>query len=193
MASSILSGEGNVHGLRSKDMQDSPVTSLHLMPLGPSSRKHSAYLTDGASGSIAGSSKMLAPSTPMMRSQSLMTSQSFGPSTPIMATQSLLTTQSMQSIGPSTPPAPSTPLQATPATARSEVQAMPSARVRTLEDLRKSVYGSHEIIPTPFGPRTLLYMDWAASGRLLKPLEVCSLYPMWVMHAALGPVWCLRD
>lgn len=189
MASSIVSGvsgDGSVHGARIKDMQDSPVTSLHLMPL--AARKQNSYFAD--SGSIAGSSRPLGPATPMLTTQSLLTTQSIGPSTPMMATQSLLTTQSVQSIGPSTPPAPSTPLQETPPP-RSEVAAAASAsaRVRTLEDLRTSVYGSHEIIPTPFGPRTLIYMDWAASGRLLKPLEVrvCPLCPGGVArHAACG-------
>jgi len=169
MHSSFVSGEGSFHGARMKDMQDSPVTSLHLMPLG--ARKQNPYFAD--SGSLAGSSKPLGPSTPVMYSQSLLTTQSIGPSTPLMATQSLLTTQSMQSLGPSTPPAPATPPPETPLeTAPSRSAASASGSVSSLDDLRKSVYGSHEIIPTPFGPRTLVYMDWAASGRLLKPLEV---------------------
>ena len=57
-------------------------------------------------------------------------------------------------------------------TADGSVPSMGSNVHSHLEDLRDSVCGSREVIPTPFGPRTLVYADWAASGRLLQPLEV---------------------
>lgn len=58
-------------------------------------------------------------------------------------------------------------------TADASIPSMGSNVHSRLEDLRDSVC-SQEVIPTPFGPRTLVYADWAASGRMLQPLEVRS-------------------
>jgi hypothetical protein len=73
---------------------------------------------------------------------------------------------------------------------KAALAAWPPATTPELERLRSAVYGTGHIFDTPFGRRTLVYADYAASGRLLEPVDswlAADVYPTFAnVHSEVG-------
>jgi selenocysteine lyase/cysteine desulfurase len=61
-----------------------------------------------------------------------------------------------------------------------EAKTDPACLVEHFETFRKNITGIDAEIPTPYGKKPLIYLDWTASGRLYAPIEK-------KLSAELGP------
>jgi hypothetical protein len=66
----------------------------------------------------------------------------------------------------------------------------PVPSIAALAALRSEVFGCDAVFETPFGPRAMVYADYAASGRLLRPMEAwlsAEVYPWFAnVHSEVG-------
>jgi hypothetical protein len=74
-------------------------------------------------------------------------------------------------------------------------EALPRPGIATLAALRSQVFGGNATYTTPFGERMMVYADYAASGRLLRPMEAWlarQVYPWFAnVHSDVGQCACV--